>query len=310
MTLDLPTPPLPEPMQITFLTWASAPSGSAARPSLRPSAVFSLSESTSKVTLTPVTPSSSRTACATPVSKWLRIGQPGVVSDTITSTTPLGWMSIDRTISSSTMSRRSSGSMTERRASVTCSLVGMDPFKQTAPGGSVGRPGIGRRQRPAVTGRGWLGSTPSRALRPPAARLVTDDREHIEVVVEQVLAHHAVHARVAQRRELLGRSLDRADDPAGRGIVQEAIRVASRRTRLGGCGRQPAGAVAQLASSAPTTNPVMTEKGSGSRPAASQASLMRPLRLGDLLEGRERRVVLVGVAGGQGSAARTGRSRP
>ena len=63
MTLDLPTPPLPEPMQITLLTWASAPSGSAPRPSLRPSAAFSLSERTSKLTLTPVTPSSSRTAC-------------------------------------------------------------------------------------------------------------------------------------------------------------------------------------------------------------------------------------------------------
>ena len=36
MTLDLPTPPLPEPTQITFLTWASAPSGSEPRPSLLP----------------------------------------------------------------------------------------------------------------------------------------------------------------------------------------------------------------------------------------------------------------------------------
>ena len=44
--------------------------------------------------LTPVTPSSARTAFATPVWKWLRIGQPAVVSDTITSTTPLAWISI------------------------------------------------------------------------------------------------------------------------------------------------------------------------------------------------------------------------
>ena len=37
----------------------------------------------------PVTPPSSRTACATPVWKWLRIGHPGVVRETVTSTTPL-----------------------------------------------------------------------------------------------------------------------------------------------------------------------------------------------------------------------------
>jgi hypothetical protein len=39
----------------------------------------------------------------------LRIGQPRVVNDTITSTTPVGWISIAVTISTSTMSRHSSG---------------------------------------------------------------------------------------------------------------------------------------------------------------------------------------------------------
>ena len=34
-----------------------------------------------------------------------RIGQPGVVSETTTSTTPPSWISIDRTMSSSTMLR-------------------------------------------------------------------------------------------------------------------------------------------------------------------------------------------------------------
>ena len=57
------------------------------------------------------------TALATAVWKWLRIGQPGVVSETVTSTTPSAWMSIERTMSSSTMSRRSSGSMTALSAS-------------------------------------------------------------------------------------------------------------------------------------------------------------------------------------------------
>jgi hypothetical protein len=48
----------------------------------------------------------------TEVWKWPRIGQPGVVSDTVTSTTPFGLASIARTMSSSTIERRSSGSMT------------------------------------------------------------------------------------------------------------------------------------------------------------------------------------------------------
>ena len=43
---------------------------------------------TSKATLTPVTPSSADTACVTACWKWLRIGQPGVVSDTMTATSP------------------------------------------------------------------------------------------------------------------------------------------------------------------------------------------------------------------------------
>ena len=52
----------------------------------------------------------------TAFSKWLRIGQPGVVSDTITLTAPCGSISIERTMSSSTIDRRSSGSITVRRA--------------------------------------------------------------------------------------------------------------------------------------------------------------------------------------------------
>ena len=86
----------------------------------------------SKRTFTAVTPPSSRTAFATPDWKWLRIGQPGVVSETITSITPLSLTSTERTISSSTMSRRSSGSITERSASITWSSVGMTPFWQTS----------------------------------------------------------------------------------------------------------------------------------------------------------------------------------
>ena len=51
--------------------------------------------STSKYTFTCVTPSSAETACATEVWKWPLIGQPGVVSETVTSTTPLA-LTLDR----------------------------------------------------------------------------------------------------------------------------------------------------------------------------------------------------------------------
>ena len=95
------------------------------RPSLACSLRFSSSESTSKETLTPTTPSSLDTASVTADSKVERIGHPGVVSETFTSITPLAWISIERTISSVTMSLRSSGSMTALRASRTWSRVGM-----------------------------------------------------------------------------------------------------------------------------------------------------------------------------------------
>ena len=57
------------------------------------------------------------TLSLTAFSKWERIGQPGVVSETTTSTLPSSGSSIDRTMPSDTMSLRSSGSMTLRRAS-------------------------------------------------------------------------------------------------------------------------------------------------------------------------------------------------
>jgi hypothetical protein len=47
-----------------------------------------------------------------------------VVSETITSTRPSSAISIERTMPRSTIERRSSGSITPRRASLTWSLVG------------------------------------------------------------------------------------------------------------------------------------------------------------------------------------------
>src|SRR3954451_9321436 len=126
VTVDLPTPPLPEPTQITFLTAASAPVGS---PSRRPRRcwrpVFSCWVRTSKPTFTSFTPSSARTAVTTPFWKCERIGQPGVVSETTTSTRPSDGCSIERTMPRSTMLWRSSGSMTTLSASRIWSCVGM-----------------------------------------------------------------------------------------------------------------------------------------------------------------------------------------
>src|SRR5689334_1916523 len=114
-----------------FATCASAPDGSPPpRPSFCCRVCFCCGVRTSKATLTCVTPSSALTASATPVEKWLRIGQPGVVSETMTSTTPFSWMSTERTMSSSTMLRRSSGSMTLSSAWRTASFDGMPPLKQ------------------------------------------------------------------------------------------------------------------------------------------------------------------------------------
>src|SRR4051794_5090691 len=118
-------------MQITLATSASAPSGRPpGRPSLRCSPLFSASVRTSKPTLTCVTPPTPRTASATAVWKWFLIGQPGVVSDTVTSTTPASLTSMERTMPSSTMSRRSSGSMTTFSASRMVSFVGMPALWQ------------------------------------------------------------------------------------------------------------------------------------------------------------------------------------
>ena len=125
MSVDLPTPPLPEATQITLPTWAIAPSGRLARPKRFCSSPFSESESTSKATVTSLTPSNALTAPATAVWKWPRIGQPAVVSEIVTSTRPESPNSIERTIPSSTIDRRSSGSITGSSASRTCSRVGI-----------------------------------------------------------------------------------------------------------------------------------------------------------------------------------------
>ena len=86
--------------------------------------------------VTRLTPSSAVTFSITAFSKWERIGQPGVVSETHhvdAAVAPAARSK--RTIPSVTMSLRSSGSMTRRRASRICVSEGMrlDCRRRTAP---------------------------------------------------------------------------------------------------------------------------------------------------------------------------------
>src|SRR4051812_26946382 len=112
-------------MHTTFVTWASEPSGSEPRPSFCCKPCFSCWDSTSKPTATWLTPSRADTCSTTAVWKWERIGQPGVVRETTTSTRPSAGCSIERTIPRSTMLWRSSGSMTTLSAWLISSCVGM-----------------------------------------------------------------------------------------------------------------------------------------------------------------------------------------
>ena len=125
VSVDLPTPPLPDPTHRTLRTWASAPAGSELRPSVFCSAAFSPSERTSNATLTVPTPSTVLASRTTASVKWPRIGQPAVVSEIVTATSPASEISIERTIPSSTTERRSSGSMTRCSALRISSCVGI-----------------------------------------------------------------------------------------------------------------------------------------------------------------------------------------
>ena len=74
--------------------------------------------------MTPATLLASRVTASVKV---LRIGQPAVVSETVTATSPASEISIERTIPSSTIERRSSGSMTRVSAERISSWVGIRP---------------------------------------------------------------------------------------------------------------------------------------------------------------------------------------
>src|SRR5215218_5335782 len=131
-------------MHSTLPTWASAPAGIEPRPSDFCSADFSLSDSTSNATFTAVTPATVRASRSTASTKWLRIGQPAVVSETVTSTVPSSAIAIERTIPSSMIERRSSGSITRASAVRISSWVGICPSLENTDAAPGRRRGVGR----------------------------------------------------------------------------------------------------------------------------------------------------------------------
>src|SRR3954469_23123694 len=224
VTVDLPTPPLPEPMQITFLTAASAPVG---RPSRRPRRccrpVFSCWLRTSKPTFTCCTPSSARTAVTTPFWKCDRIGHPGVVSDTTTSTRPSSGCSIERTMPRSTMLWRSSGSMTTLRAARISSCVGMRLILAEA----QKKPAGPRRTPPAEGGEilhcqaGYEARQlfPGRALRRPGVKSMALDQ--VRSGRPEVLGGLG-----DARLDALGRALELTGADVARGDLDRGLEVA------------------------------------------------------------------------------------
>ena len=84
VSVDLPTPPLPDPMHRTWPTWASAPAGIEPRPSVFCSAAFSVSDRTSKATVDRADAGDRAGLARDRLGEVLRIGQPAVVSETVT----------------------------------------------------------------------------------------------------------------------------------------------------------------------------------------------------------------------------------
>ena len=110
-TVVLPTPPLPAPTAMTFLTPGTGARPASGRPAVRTAAVIS--------TATEVTPATRETTSRACASSFSLTGQAGVVSSMAKLTAP-AWSTVRRlTKPRLTMSLPRSGSMTARNASRT-----------------------------------------------------------------------------------------------------------------------------------------------------------------------------------------------
>src|SRR5438270_14001884 len=115
-TVDLPTPPLPDPIARTCLT-----PGMARSRGWPPKADFTLAVMR---TSTAVTPGRRPTRSRAIVLNLSRTGQAGVVSSNVYATRPLSLMARALIMPRLTTSRWRSGSWIERRAARTCSAFG------------------------------------------------------------------------------------------------------------------------------------------------------------------------------------------
>src|SRR3954453_1897353 len=129
VTLDLPTPPLPEATAYTRVSepgWENGITGSAASVprTVRRSSARCSSLITSSTTCTEVTPGTAETAWVTRLVMVSRIGQPETVRYTSTRTVPSAPTCTSLTMPSSGSGRLISGSCTVARAALTASSAG------------------------------------------------------------------------------------------------------------------------------------------------------------------------------------------
>jgi hypothetical protein len=75
----------------------------------------------------------------------------------------------------------------------------------------------GAPSRLAVAGRGQSGD----GGRQPLA----EERDGVEIVVQQLLAHDPIHAGFGERLQLLGRVVHRGDDPSRRRRVDQILKA-------------------------------------------------------------------------------------
>ena len=125
---DLPTPPLPDAIAYTFVSEPGCENGMTGSPS-PPRSCF-LSRTRCSGLMTPIstdtdaTPSTADAAAVTSSTIFALSGQPAVVRSIATVTSPAPATSTSRTMPSSVMGRRISGSMTVASAARTASTRG------------------------------------------------------------------------------------------------------------------------------------------------------------------------------------------
>ncbi len=156
VTDDLPTPPLPEATRITWVRSFGSANG-IARSAMPPRNCRFISARCSsliapRVSSMPQTPGTEVTAAVTSCSMVLFIGQPGMVSSTVSETTSSASTVSDSTMPSSVIGRLISGSITPSSAFRTAASSSLSGMQEPYSGARDPRSGIalGRIGTPAT----------------------------------------------------------------------------------------------------------------------------------------------------------------